>query len=325
MWMQHLKETDALLASRSISVVTRLEQCRERLRDPDHLQTWLTTSTPRSMELRPMRCGSVLSVVLALVYWGCAGPVVRRVDEQNHLCVLSDGTQARYVPASVKQSGAHPRISGEPPASGAVRGVYDCLISAVGVVTTCRVLESVGTDDQLVIDGLSTWRFEPARCADRAIDARTMLAVLPRWIPSCVNVPLEMTGVGPRTIDGGESATPDQSNTPRVIREDGTCLTRHGREAKAERPQVISGGKVTYSKLALEHRQQGLLTARCLLRRTGEVENCRLVCSDVPLMEGPVLDALATTRMEPARCAGEPFDIDYVFNFRMELPAPRRR
>jgi hypothetical protein len=61
------------------------------------------------------------------------------------------------------------------------------------------------------------------------------------------------------------------------------------------------------------------MIARCLVRSTGDLENCRLVCSDVPLMEGTVLDALASWRMEPGRCAGEPFDIDYVFNFRMKL------
>jgi hypothetical protein len=88
-------------------------------------------------------------------------------------------------------------------------------------------------------------------------------------------------------------------------REDG-----HRRES-AVGTAVVSGGTPSYSKLALEQRQQGLLAVRCLIRRTGELENCQLVCSDVPLMEGPVLDKLGNLRMSPPRCADIPFEVDF--------------
>src|ERR671936_25114 len=71
-----------------------------------------------------------LVLLLLLVHEGCAGPRIRHVDDRNGVCVLDDGTQARYVAPAVKHSGAVPRIPREPPASGATRGVYDCLISA---------------------------------------------------------------------------------------------------------------------------------------------------------------------------------------------------
>ena len=271
---------------------------------------------------RIIRVGPLLVLPL-LVHGGCAGPRIRHVDEKNRTCVLDDGTQARYVPPRVKHSGAVPRIPREPPASGATRGVYDCLISAGGALTGCRVLQSIGSDDELMIGALATWTFEPARCAERPIDARRSIDVSPQWVPSCVNIPLGTRSSVRRAVDGGELAGTGRSNAPRLIREDETCIAHDGREGKLERPQVISGRAPTYSKMALEQRQQGELAVRCLIRRTGEVEDCHLVCSDSPLLEENLLDTPASWRMEPARCAGEPFDTDYTFSFRFTLPASR--
>jgi hypothetical protein len=138
-----------------------------------------------------MRFGRPIVVLLLFVYGGCAGARIRHVDERSRVCVLDDGTRAAYVPPGVKHSGAHPRIPRETPASDARRGVYDCLISAAGALVRCRVLQSLGGGDQGVIDGLGTWTFEPARCAERAVDGSTIVEVTPRWIPSCVNVSSE--------------------------------------------------------------------------------------------------------------------------------------
>jgi TonB family protein len=191
------------------------------------------------------------------------------------------------------------------------------------VVTSCRVLQSVGNDDQIVIAALATWTFEPARCAERPIDARRNIDVSPRWVPSCVNTPLEGTDRAPRGGDGDELGETGRTKAPRLVREDWTCITHDGREGKVEPPQVVSGGQPTYSKLALERRQQGRLAVRCLIRRSGAVEDCHVVCSEVPLMEDTMLDTMASLRMIPPRCAGEAFDAEWVFNFRFMLPRSR--
>ena len=69
----------------------------------------------------------------------------------------------------------------------------------------------------------------------------------------------------------------------------------------------------------MEHRAQGLFVAQCLITRTGDVTDCRVI-EPVRYMERAVLDALASRKYEPAKQNGVPIDVRYTFNIRLVPP-----
>lgn len=85
------------------------------------------------------------------------------------------------------------------------------------------------------------------------------------------------------------------------------------------KPRLISGSWPTYTREALEARVQGLLIAHCRITAKGETKDC-CISKPLPHLEWAVLRQLSRLRFEPATYAGEPIDVEYVFNLRFSLP-----
>jgi len=89
--------------------------------------------------------------------------------------------------------------------------------------------------------------------------------------------------------------------------------------ADMQPPKLLSGTAIQYSRAALEDRVQGLLVARCVITREGEVEDCR-INQGLPHMDRVVLSALETRRYSPVTLAGKPISVSYTFKIRLDLP-----
>jgi protein TonB len=84
-------------------------------------------------------------------------------------------------------------------------------------------------------------------------------------------------------------------------------------------PKLISGAPIQYTREALESRVQGLLIARCVITREGEVETCKII-KGLPHMDVAVLSALETRRYTPVTWQGKPISVSYSFNIKLEMP-----
>jgi hypothetical protein len=89
--------------------------------------------------------------------------------------------------------------------------------------------------------------------------------------------------------------------------------------AGMSKPRLLSGSWPTYTREALEARVQGLLIAQCRITAQGEPKDC-CITRPLPHLEWAVLRQLSRLRFEPATYAGEPIDVEYVFNLRFILP-----
>jgi protein TonB len=84
-------------------------------------------------------------------------------------------------------------------------------------------------------------------------------------------------------------------------------------------PKLISGAPIQYTREALEARVQGLLVAKCVITREGEVETCKLI-RGLPHMDVAVLSSLETRRYTPVTWQGKPISVSYIFNIKLEMP-----
>ena len=84
-------------------------------------------------------------------------------------------------------------------------------------------------------------------------------------------------------------------------------------------PTLVKGKDPVYTREALAKRVEGLIVARCNLTTEGEVKNC-FVLKSIPLMDGPVLDALMQQRYTPALLDGKPVLVNFIFNVTLRLP-----
>ncbi|OJT17344.1 hypothetical protein BO221_45305 [Archangium sp. Cb G35] len=85
------------------------------------------------------------------------------------------------------------------------------------------------------------------------------------------------------------------------------------------KPRLLSGSWPTYTREASEARVQGWLIAHCRITAKGETKDC-CISKPLPHLEWAVLRQLSRLRFEPATYAGEPIDVEYVFNLRFSLP-----
>lgn len=86
------------------------------------------------------------------------------------------------------------------------------------------------------------------------------------------------------------------------------------------RPKLISGRDPIYTPEALAAHVEGLIIVRCIITTSGTIENC-VVIKSLPLMDQPVLDALASRRYEPPLLHGRPVSTYFVFNIKLLQPA----
>jgi protein TonB len=84
-------------------------------------------------------------------------------------------------------------------------------------------------------------------------------------------------------------------------------------------PRRIAGENPGYTRQAAEAGVRGTVTARCEITPEGALEHCRIL-KGLPFMNDAVLSALATQRYTPVIFQGQPVRVEYVFNFRFELP-----
>jgi periplasmic protein TonB len=85
------------------------------------------------------------------------------------------------------------------------------------------------------------------------------------------------------------------------------------------RPSPIGADEIQYTREAREAHVSGVMIVKCVITLEGTLTNCRVIKS-VPLMDKPVLDALARHRGTPATFQGRPVSVDYTFTIRLKMP-----
>jgi protein TonB len=84
-------------------------------------------------------------------------------------------------------------------------------------------------------------------------------------------------------------------------------------------PQLLSGASLQYTREALAAHVEGLLIARCVITREGDVESCRIIKGQ-PHMNEAVLSSLETRRYTPVMYEGKPISVIYNFHIKLDLP-----
>ncbi len=87
-------------------------------------------------------------------------------------------------------------------------------------------------------------------------------------------------------------------------------------------PAMISGPAPEYTPEAVDRGVQGNMEVRCVITAEGHVRACRVV-KGLPLMNGPVIQALEKRVYKPAMARGKAVEVYYTFNLRLKLPAAR--
>ncbi|HVG57769.1 MAG TPA: TonB family protein [Hyalangium sp.] len=84
-------------------------------------------------------------------------------------------------------------------------------------------------------------------------------------------------------------------------------------------PQLRSGASLQYTREALAAGVEGILIARCVITREGDVENCKILKGQ-PHMNEAVLSALETRRYTPVMYQGRAISVIYNFHINLNLP-----
>jgi eukaryotic-like serine/threonine-protein kinase len=88
------------------------------------------------------------------------------------------------------------------------------------------------------------------------------------------------------------------------------------------RPVELKGKDIVYTREALASRVEGTMLVKCVITKTGKVENCRVI-KGLPHMNEAVVQSLQSRTYKPITLQGQPVAVDYTFSIR--LVAPRRR
>ncbi|MFY0578414.1 energy transducer TonB [Cystobacter fuscus] len=84
-------------------------------------------------------------------------------------------------------------------------------------------------------------------------------------------------------------------------------------------PQLLSEGvPVRYTSDAIQAGVRGLLIAKCIITRDGQVDDCRII-KGLPFMEQAVLESLESRRYRPVTFQGKPVNARYTFNVRLQM------
>ena len=119
----------------------------------------------------------------------------------------------------------------------------------------------------------------------------------------------------PLTACGGspsDAASPEPAHV--VYYPPGSSVLPFG--AGMTRPERISGDDPRPSKEAVAAGARGLVLIKCVVRTSGEVNDCKFVKS-IALLDQAVLDAIKTWRVKPIHFRGKPVDVDYTFAIRV--------
>lgn len=224
----------------------------------------------------------------------------REVDAAS--CTRADGSSGRYEPPALEKNGRRPRYSLSALRNNvAGEGRYLCLVDEAGKLARCTVVQSLGEMDSRVIEAFSTATFAPARCESRPVGGRIELSTRVAPAPACPSNPREL--VDPDAPKGN------------------ACELGGAAPAPMSAPRRISGAMPTYTREAYEHGQRGVIVGRCTISASGDMTNCGILCSDAPLMDAVVLDALETWKMEPVRCGDTPIPFPYRVPIQLAPPA----
>lgn len=90
-------------------------------------------------------------------------------------------------------------------------------------------------------------------------------------------------------------------------------------EAHMVPPRLLSGPAPGYPPQALRERIGGTVSVRCTVTLQGTVEDCQ-VLRGLPLVEGPILEALRARRYAPALEDGRPVAVRMLFTVRVVPP-----
>jgi periplasmic protein TonB len=90
-------------------------------------------------------------------------------------------------------------------------------------------------------------------------------------------------------------------------------------EAHMTPPQLLSAPAPTYPPQAARERIGGTVSVRCTVTIQRTVEDCQ-VLRGLPLVEGPILEALRARRYAPAQEDGRPVAVRMVFTVRVVPP-----
>ncbi|HMK72190.1 MAG TPA: TonB family protein [Myxococcaceae bacterium] len=90
-------------------------------------------------------------------------------------------------------------------------------------------------------------------------------------------------------------------------------------EAHMTPPRLLSGPAPSYPAQAQRERIGGTVSVRCTVSVHGAVEDCQ-VLRGLPLVEGPILEALRARRYVPALEDGHPVAVRMVFTVRVVPP-----
>lgn len=232
----------------------------------------------------------------------CPSAPVVAVHETN------EGSCAgRYQPPVLKKKGQRPRYTMSAVLNEvAGEGRYACLVDEAGGLARCTVEQSLGEMDARVIEAFGTATFEPARCESSPVAGRIELSATIALSPRCTQAKEEAPSPVPEPAE----------------KKKGLCELAGAAPAPMIRPTVISGPPPEYTQEANELGQEGTIIAQCVLPVTGDLTNCEIRCSNVPLMDAVVLDALEAWKMTPARCGDVPVPTKYVVPVRLVASKP---
>ena len=74
-----------------------------------------------------------------------------------------------------------------------------------------------------------------------------------------------------------------------------------------------------YSREALEANIEGMMIVKCNVLADGTIRNCR-VLKPLPHLSETVLKRLHSMKASPCIYQGQAIAIDYVFNFKFQMP-----
>jgi TonB family protein len=85
------------------------------------------------------------------------------------------------------------------------------------------------------------------------------------------------------------------------------------------RPSAVGALDVQYTREARDAEVQGLVLAECVITTSGSLQNCKIL-KGLPLMDQPVLTALARARYTPVIYQGKPVAVRYKIPIKLVLP-----
>lgn len=85
-------------------------------------------------------------------------------------------------------------------------------------------------------------------------------------------------------------------------------------------PQLVTTGvPLQYTYEALRAHVSGVIIAKCVVTREGDVQNCRII-KGLPFMDDAVLESLTSRHYRPVTFQGRAVSVSYTFTVNLKLP-----